>query len=89
MYFLIESNDLRGKYNAIWDKGSFDTKKEFDKESVYNKEHLNTKIKSHGDEVSSLHVKDNPPIDSNHTYLVVTSLDFVLKKMKVIIHKCF
>ena len=30
MHFLIENDDLLGKYNTIWDKVSNDTKKEFD-----------------------------------------------------------
>ena len=30
MHFLIEDDDLLGKYNTIWDKVSNDTKKEFD-----------------------------------------------------------
>ena len=35
MYFLIENNDVLNKYNTIWDKVSSDTKKRFDRESVY------------------------------------------------------
>ena len=52
MYFLIEDDDLLGKYNTIWDKVSADIKKGSDSEPVYNKEFLKTKIKSHGDEVT-------------------------------------
>ena len=37
MYFLIEDDDLLGKYITICDKASADIKKEFDSESVYNK----------------------------------------------------
>ena len=37
MYFLIKDDDLLEKYNIIWDKVSADIKKEFDDESVYNK----------------------------------------------------
>ena len=51
MYFLIENDDLLEKYNTIWDKVSADVRKEFDKEPVYNKNYLKTKIKFHGDEV--------------------------------------
>ena len=52
MYFFIEDDDLLEKYNTIWDKVSTDMKKEFDREPVYNKEFLKTKIKSHGHEVT-------------------------------------
>ena len=52
MYFLIEDDDLLGKYNTILDKVSADIKKRFDSEPVYNKEFLKTKIKSHGNEVT-------------------------------------
>ena len=34
---MIEDDDLLEKYNTIWDKVSVDIKKEFDRESVYNK----------------------------------------------------
>ena len=51
MYFLIENNELFGKYNTICNKISADIKKEFDSEPVYNKKILKTKIKSYGDEV--------------------------------------
>ena len=44
MYFLFEDDDLLEKYNTIWDKVSADIKKEFDRESVYSKEYLKTKI---------------------------------------------
>ena len=37
MYFLIEDDDLLEKYNTIWNKISADIKKEFNSESVYNK----------------------------------------------------
>ena len=43
MYFLIEEDDLLEKYNTIWDKVSADIKKEFDSESVYNKNYFKTK----------------------------------------------
>ena len=52
MYFFIEDDDLLEKYNTIWDKVSTDMKKEFDRQTVYNKEFLKTKIKSHGHEVT-------------------------------------
>ena len=40
MYFLIEDDDLLGKYNTIWNKFSADIKKEFFSEPVYNKKNL-------------------------------------------------
>ena len=80
MYFLIEDDDLLEKYNTIWDEVSADIKREFDSEPVYNKEYLKTKIKSHGDEVTDFYDKEIFKVGSNHTCLVVISLDFVLKK---------
>ena len=55
-------------------------KKEFDSEPVYNKEYLNAKIKSHGDEVTDFYDKEIPKLDSNHTCLAVISLNSGLKK---------
>ena len=53
MYFLIADDYLLEKYNNIWDKfGAILKKKEFDKEPVYNKEYLKSKIKPRGDEVT-------------------------------------
>ena len=80
MYFLIENDDLLEKYNTIWDKVSADIKKEFDSEPVYNKRFLKTKIKSHGNEVTDFYHKQITKVDSNHTYLVVISLDSTLDK---------
>ena len=74
MYFLIEDDELLEKYNTIWDKVSADIKKEFDSEPVYNK------IKSNGDAVTDFYDKKVSKLDSNHTCLVVISLDSALKK---------
>ena len=52
MYLLVEDDDILEKYNTIWNKVSTDIKKEFDREPVYNKEFLEIKIKSHGDEIT-------------------------------------
>ena len=57
MYFLIKNDDLLEKYIIIWDKVSADIKKEFHSEPVYNKIFLNTKIKSHGNEVTDSYKK--------------------------------
>ena len=68
------------KYNTISDKVSANTKKESDSEPVYSKEFLETKIKSHGDEVTDFYDKKIPKVDdSNHTCLAVISLDSALK----------
>ena len=80
MYFLIEDDELLEKYNAILDKVSVDTKKEFDSEIVYNKEFLKTKIKYHGDEVTFFYDKEIIKVDFNHTCLALISLDSALKK---------
>ena len=77
MYFLIE-NYLLEKYNTIWDKVSADIKKEF--ESVYNKNFLKIKIKSHGDEVADFYDKEILKVYSNYTCLAVISLDSDLNK---------
>ena len=44
IYFLTEDNDLFKKYNAFLEKVSANLKKEFDSESVYNKEFSKAKI---------------------------------------------
>ena len=68
MYFFVEDDDLLEKYNTIWDKVSADIKKEFDGKSVYDKEFLKIKIKSHGDKVPDFYDKKIPKVDSNHTF---------------------
>ena len=87
MYFLIENDNLLEKYNAIWDKVTADTKKQFDSNPVYNNKFLKTKIKSHGDEITEFYDKKIPKVDFNHTCLAVMSLDSI--KMETIIHNCF
>ena len=57
MYFLIEDNDLLEKYNTTWDKVSGNITRQFDSESVYSKEFLKTKIKSHDDEATDFYEK--------------------------------
>ena len=60
VYFFLEDDNLLQKYNTISDKVSIDKeKKEFDSESVYNKELLKTKIKPHGNEVTDFYDKKN------------------------------
>ena len=80
---FIEDDDLpliHFRYNTVWDKVSADIEKEFDYESVYNKEYLETKIKYLGDEVTDFYDNEIPKVDFNHTCLAVTSLDFALIK---------
>ena len=89
MFFLTEDDDLLEKYHTNCDKVSADTKKEFDNEPVYNKKYFKTKIKSHGDEFTDFYDKEIHKIDSNHTCLAVINLDFVVKKMKVLMRKSF
>ena len=80
IYFLIEDDELLEKCNAIWDKASADTKKEFKSEPVFDKEFLKTKIKSHCDEVTDFYKKKNLKVDSNHTCLAVIGFECALKK---------
>ena len=80
MYFLFEDDDLLEKYNAIWDKVSAISKKEFDSEPVYNKNFLKNKVKSYGDELTDFYDNEIPKVDSNHTCLAIISLDFALSK---------
>ena len=93
MYFSIEDDDLLEKYNTIWDKFRPDMKKEFDSRPVYNKNCLETKIKSDCDEVTDFYNKDIPKVDSNDICLAVISLDSALKKdgnyyLQVFFKKC-
>ena len=80
VYFLTDDNDLLQKCNTIWENVSADVKKEFDSESLCNKNFLKTKMKSHCDEVTNFYDKGFPKVDSNHTCLSVISLDSALKK---------
>ena len=80
MYFLIEDDDSLEKYNTIWDKVSADIKKEFDKKPVCSGNVLETKIKSHGHEVTDFYDRKIPKLESNHTCLAVISLDSATKK---------
>ena len=89
MYFLTEDDDLLEKYYAIWDKVSADIKKEFDSEPFYKKDILKFIRKSPGDEVTDFYDQEIPPLDSNHTWLSVISLDFALKKDENYYHQVF
>ena len=62
MYFFNEDDDLSEKHNThntIWNKVSADIKKkESISEPVYNKEVLETKMKSHGNELQIFAIKN-------------------------------
>ena len=80
---MIEDDDLpliHFRYNTVWDKVSADIEKELDYELIYNKEYLETKAKSLGDEVTDFYDNGIPKVDFDHTCLAVTSLDFALIK---------
>ena len=77
---FIENDDLLKEYNTIWNKVSADIEKEFDGEPVYIKEFLETKIKSHGDEVIDFYDKKVPNVCSNDTCLALITLDSAVKK---------
>ena len=44
-YILIKDDELRKKYNKIWDKVSDSIKKESETKPVYNQKYLKNKIK--------------------------------------------
>ena len=52
---MIESDELLEKYNTNWDKVGTDIKKEFDRQPVYDKNYLKTKVKSYGGEVTDFY----------------------------------
>ena len=87
IYFLIEDDDLLGKYNTIWDNVSPDIKKEFDNELVTIKKYLKTKIKSHGDEVTDFSEKEILKVDYSDTSLAAISWDFVLELLSACVFK--
>ena len=66
----IKSYDGQTKCNTIWDNVSADIKKN-DSEPVYNKKILETRIKSHGDEVTDFYYKKISKVESNHTCLAL------------------
>ena len=66
MYFLIEDDDLLKKYNTIWGKVGADIKKEFDREPVYHKTFLKTKIKNHDDDITDFYEVKVWKVDSNY-----------------------
>ena len=61
-------------------KVSADIRKEFDNESLYQKELLKTKIKIHSDEVIDFYDKKISKVVSIHTYLAAIRLDSAHRK---------
>ena len=65
------------KYNANF---ALTLKKEFDREPVYKKKLLETKIKSYGDlMVTHFHDKEVLKVGSDYTSLAVIMIDYALK----------
>ena len=76
----MKDNDLLQKYNIIWDKVSFDIKKNLIASLSKVNNFVKTKIKSHGDKVEDFYDKEIPKVGSNHICLAEVSLDSALKK---------
>ena len=53
MYFLIKDKELLEKYNEIWDKNNNITKKEFDRDPVYDDKYLKTKTESYEENLNT------------------------------------
>ena len=78
--FLTEGDELFEKCSIIWEKVSYDIKKEFDGEPAYDKEFLETKIKFYLDETTDHHEKEILKAGSDYTCLAVVIVDSALKK---------
>ena len=78
MYCLIEDNDFLEKCITIWKNVSADITKNLiaSLPNIF----LQTKIKSPGNEVTDFYCKKLCKVDSNHTCLVVITLDSALTK---------
>ena len=93
MRFLIEYEELLGKYDDVWNKVSNSMKKEFDSEPTFNEWFLNTKITSYGDVTRDFYDKEIPKVGCNYTCLWVILVNFVFLKEKnyypqVFLEKC-
>ena len=77
---MIEDDNLLERDNTISNKFSADIKKVFDSEPSYNKKFLESKTKSHGNEVTKFYDRKIPKVDSTHSCLAVITLDSALKK---------
>ena len=77
------------KIDDIWNKFSKSMKKNLMVNPSTIKKFLKTKITSYGDTATDFHDDKMPKLSSNYICLVVILIDFVLKKMKSVILKCF
>ena len=57
VFFDLRSDDLLQKYKTTWDKVSTYIKIQFCSESIYSKNYLKAKMKSHGNEVTDFYEK--------------------------------
>ena len=63
IFIDIGISNIKGSFRVV----SANIKKEFDSQSVYNKNILKTKIKFHGDEVTDFFNQKILKMDYNHT----------------------
>ena len=78
------------KYNKIWNKVSKVIEKRFDSVPIYNNKYLKTKIKSYKGKVNTNFHDDKVPKNGSHYIcLSVILINFVFKRMKTSILKCF
>ena len=80
IYFMIEDDDLLEKDNTSWNKVSADIKKSLIASLSLIVFFLKTKIKPHDYEVTDFYNQQIPKMNSNHTCLVIISLDSALKR---------
>ena len=90
MSFLINDDELLEKYNEIWEKVKNSIKKEFDSDPVYNEKYLKAKIKSYNRKINTnFHNNNISKEGSQYICLSVILNEFVFRKSKSIILKCF
>ena len=78
--FLLKMMTYQKNIILFGIKSALIYKKESDSELSITKFCLKTKTESYGDEVTDFYDKEIPDVDSNHTCLVVISLDSALNK---------
>ena len=78
---MIEYDDILEKYNTTWDKVSADIRKKNLIEKLFTTtKTLKTNTKSFSNKATDFDDKEILKVGSNHTSLVVISLDSTLKK---------
>ena len=87
--FSLKITNYLKKIDDIWNKFSKSMKKNLMVNPSTIKKFLKTKITSYGDKATDFHDDKMPKLSSNYICLVVILIDFVLKKMKSVILKCF